>query len=793
MMSESRKKQTIGPEDMAARYQSAQHLRQGILRKVCAFNTTLIPHWIGSSDCFWYERESKNGKEYRLVDANEGSNELAFDHSSLAFALEKSSGEVVSAENLPIRKLEFSLSPLQVIFDAFDRRWCFTSQDNHCIEIDTLPQVWAVSPDGKKAAYLRDHNIWMRDLVTGEERALTRDGERFYAYGCAPAAWGMEVSVGVLDALWSPDSTRLLTAQVDTRQVGIEPIMQYVPQDGSLRPKIISAERRVAHSGDTHIDEYRFLAIEVETGKQQEACYRRCPIFRNAIEFFTNAYSWWSSDSRRAYFIDMERGGDHTVRLVEFDTSTGCTRVLIEEENPESCFKLRLDSRNPIHARPLQEKNELLWYSERSGWGHLYLYDLDTGRLKHAITEGEWLVRDIHYYDAESRDLIIQTAGRVEGRDPYYRDVCRVNIDTGELTALVSTDDEYVVLNEHDEIAEHLSATRDTWKCGGVSSTGRYLVATRSRVDDIPVSVLLDRSGRHKMELEVADISGLPQGWQWPERVKLLAADGQTPIYGVVYRPSSFSQGQSYPVIDVSMTTQDGCFFPNGSFTNNASVDSSYYLCAALAELGFIVVDIAGRGTPNRHRAFSASITPELPSSDNQADRIAGIRQLAEQYPYIDIGRVGAGGVAASNVAISGLLGAPDFYKVGVSESPIADLRLLPAFFGEAFSGLSESIDACPSVHSYAENLAGKLLLVHGMLNPAISVATTFGLIEALRKANKDFDLLLLPNDSFPISSYAVRRGWDYFVKHLLGVEPPTEFELITSFDIITGNAPLQE
>jgi hypothetical protein len=225
-----------------------------------------------------------------------------------------------------------------------------------------------------------------------------------------------------------------------------------------------------------------------------------------------------------------------------------------------------------------------------------------------------------------------------------------------------------------------------------------------------------------------------------------------------------------------------------GSFSNNPIADLRYMEPAALAELGFIVVDIMGRGTANRDRAFSASPDVELPSSDNQADRIAGIRQLAERYPYMDLKRVGAGGTVSSNVAASGLLGNPEFYTVGVSNAPVMEPSLSPAFVGEAYNDLPAAANTHQLTHTYAKNLKGKLLLMHGMVNPTVSVAHTFLLIEALQAANKDFDMLILPNDGYPVCSYGIRRGWDYLVKHLLGVEPPLEFELTTSIDILLGD-----
>lgn len=768
---------------MLSKYQRAQALLQGVWNKNVAYNTTLIPHWIGETDSFWYEREFKTGKEYRLVNAAEKSNNIAFDHQTLAKALMEASGETVEPSDLPISKLDMSFMPEAMEFSAFGKRWRYTMEAQQCCEAESLLEGVVVSPDKRWVALVRDDNLWVRDLASGQERALTSDGCLDYSYATLPSAHGHK-SPGV-DALWSPDSKRLFTFQIDKRHVTHFPMVQYAPRQGDLRPAAATANREMAIAGDDHIEEYRFISIHIETGKQQAADYRQCHVFRNAGSFFKDGKGWWSHDSRYAYFIELERG-DHVARLVEFNVFTGATKVLIEEETPDTCFKLHLDSHSPSLTRPVPGSSELIWYSERSGWAHLYLYDLTTGKLKHPITSGDWLVRDILHYDASNRELLIQTAARVEGRNPYLRDICRVNIDTGDLIPIQSTDHEYTVFDVHSEMAANLSMVTDQWGAHGVAPGGRYLVTTRSRADDVPVSFLLNGQGDCLMELETADISALPAAWQWPETVELNSADNTTNTYGLVFRPTDFSPDQSYPILDVSWNHEEGCHYLAGSFTNTSLGGYFYLRAAAFAELGFIVVYLFGRGTAGRERAFSSDCTPWLPDSRNQLDRINGIRQLAERYPYMDLNRVGAGGAFMSTtVAVCGLLGYPEFYKVGVSDCAVMDYRLMPAFFGEAFDALSSNQSESCQIHAYASNLKGKLLLMHGMVDGSCSVGITLRLIDALQQANKNFDMLLLPNDAHSMSSYAIRRAWDYLVTHLLGLEPPDEFKLTTSVDLL--------
>ena len=768
--------QTINPVE--ARYQRAWQLEQAS-RPLTAkpekftFNTTVYPCWIKDSDCFWYERETKAGKEYRLVDASAGTNSAAFNHQALAKALAKTCGKKIDAQDLPLDGVTISLSPRQVTFTAYDQHWLFDNTNETLSKTTDYSSDEKRSPDGRYAAFTRAHNIWVRDLNTGEERALTQDGQQLYAYATTTTVYGRQ-EIETVELLWSPDSKRLFTQARDTRQVRkAPPLVQHVPPDGSVQPQLLHEDRRVGVPGDQQVEVNHFLAIEVSSGEIQSADYPGCTIFYPPyVGFFSGHRGWWSGDSRRAYFIELAAGG-LSGRLVEFDTHTGATRVLIDDRSDSHFIFIPNSHLCPL-TQPLADRDEVIWYSERSGWAHLYLYDLATGTLKHPITAGEWLVRNILHYDAGRRELWIQTAGRLAGRNPYYCDICRVNIDSGELTPVVSSEHEYVVREQRSRTGRANTTGLDGATARGVSPCGQYVVTTCSRADTMPVSLLLNRTGKEILKLEAGEVPALPTGWQWPEPVMVKAADGKTDLYAVVYRPSDFSADKSYPVLDFS----HGDFAPAGSFTNTLTKNYFYLSPAATAELGFIVVMINSRGTGLRSKAFFTDKASSLFFSCQLPDHVAVIQQLAERYPYMDRERVGVGAMTSTSLAAHALLKYPDFYTVGVTRNPCLDWRLSGAFVAEMYcAGAPEDEDE-EALYKLAGQLKGHLLLVHGLLDDAVPVAETLRLVEALQQANKDFDLLLMPNLGHGANPYVVRRSWDYLVKHLQGVEPPKEVEL---------------
>lgn len=763
--------------DILARYEQAQTILQGWQTNLLVKNDAVFPHWIDNSQCFWYTRQTENGKEFRLVDANAATNIRAFDQQALANALTEITGESIDPENLPLTDVSMTLSPLRVCFQFQGKYWRYDPDSAHCQEQEVDSEQCVHSPDGKKTAFVRDHNLWIRDKASGEECALTQDGTKDYSYG--RAFYGFDLSVQVL---WSPDSEHLLAVQYDLRKVATRNIVSVVPLDGSLPTKIFGL--KMAYPGDKHVESYRLLSINVKSGHIQPVYSPNLPyvpVSALMYGFFTAGLGWWSPDNQHAFYVDVARGAKE-VRVVRLDTQTGVTQVLFKESR-ETYIKLNGDDFSPVMFVPLPETNELIWYSERSGWAHLYLYDLNTGELKHSITEGEWLVRSILQVDTERRELLLQTAARDPDINPYYRDICKVNIDSGILSPLKTGRVDNITYNPAHQcviIRRELSVDYSD-KVHAASPCGQYVVTTNSRVDTAPVSVLIDRDGRDILTLEATDTSGLPDNWHWPVPVKLKAADGQTDIYGTVFYPPGFSQDKRYPVIDFLCSGRSISTLPDGSFINQYI--TTYYEMAALAALGFIVVGIAGRGTPHRDKAFQDHNFGVPGYDDDLNDHIAGIRQLAEIRPYMDLNKVGAVCMEGSINVIYAQLNHSNFYKVTVCHA-LGDSRFFPSTY-ERFDGIvdEETLSKTHYPEDCIESFGGKLLLIHGLM-PGSSEAS-LRVVEALQKANRDFDMLCLPNMASQVTSYGRRRGWDYFVTHLQGIKPPHEFHLISGEDLV--------
>jgi dipeptidyl-peptidase-4 len=741
------------------------------------FKTQVVPHFLGRSDRFWYKLNTRDGKEFILVDPALNTKQPAFDQARLAAALSAASGKAYEAGQLPFDSFEFIQDGRAIQFEIDKVRWTSDLATYACARQEApkeSPEGESLSPDGRWAAFVKDHNLFVKPAAGGEEIQITTDGEAYYDYGSEAEQSTSAVTDRLSEKkqppvlIWSPDSKKILTHRLDQRKVEPLYLLQSVPPQG-FRPILHSY--RYALVGDKNLPLAELMVFDVE--KKTKTVLKTDPYLVLFVSPITTKRAWWSEDSRKVYFIEEERALK-AVRLKAADALTGETRLMIEEKGA-TYVELNLLSGGAPDVRVLGSGAEVIWFSERDGWGHLYLYDGKTGALKNQITQGPWVVRDILRVDEKNRWVYFTGGGREKGRGPYYQHLYRVKLDGSGLKLLTPEDADHCVA----DISETATAFELLPR---LSPSGRYFVDTCSRMDLAPVTLLRDADGRLVRELERADIEPLlATGWKWPERFTVKARDGTTDLYGVIYKPSNFGPAKKYPVIDGIYPGPQITRTPKSFGTDPLSI---YDFCRdiSLAELGFIVVNIDGLGTPFRSKAFHDFGYGKMEEAGGLEDHIAGIQQLAAGRPYMDISRVGiyghSGGGFASTHAI---LAYPDFYKVAVSSAGNHDQRSYLACWGEQYQGLLQGDNYKAQANAgLAANLKGKLLLVHGDMDDNVHPGMTIRVVDALIKANKDFDLLILPNrnHSFGLDPYFTRRKWDYFVKNLLGAEPPPGYEI---------------
>jgi dipeptidyl-peptidase-4 len=751
-------------DDLRVRYERAAGWQDHDARRY-VLNADVVPTWFDGVDAFWYRRQTEKGERIVAFDAARGTRVEAFDHERLAARLGAATGRRVAADALPLGDLELTWQPRTARFSAFGKPWRYDAAKQALSEDTSTTRDRAalrVSPDGTRALFVRDWNLWVRDLATGKETALTTDGAKHYGYAGLVDMMGQPSPRP--EALWSPDSKRVFTAQLDERQVGEVPFVDLAPAKGSVVPVVRNV--RAALPGDAHVQQFRMVVIDARTGVQVAAHYPAIPATRMYETPLGSGRAWWSADGATAYFVELERG-ERTARVVAMNAASGATRIVLEEIAPHY---LELGSK--LHFRPalvpVPGTNELVWYSERSGWAHLYLYDLETGALKRQLTGGDWLVRDVLAVDAGRRELWFTRAGTVPGRNPYYRELAKVNLDSGAITVVSSSDADHRVHSVH-EAGAFMPGEGDA-RIAAVSPSRAYVVETITRADGAPRTHLLRRDGTEAAVVEDADASRLPRGWTWPESIVLKGADGTTDIAALVFRPSDFSPARRYPVID--------CVYGGPHVSHLPTIYGGalcYFDAASMAELGFVVTMIAGGGTAERSRAFHEASYGAVHTASSLEDHIAFLRQLAARYPYLDLDRIGIFGFSGGGYMTAiGMLRFPDFFKVGVAASGNYDQRLFWHTWGERYQGLVDGDNyLAQAASTYAKGLKGKLLFIHGLADPGVHPAGLFQLTQALMDADKDFDVVLQPRAGHEIGGWAQRRQWDFFVRHLAGVEPP--------------------
>ena len=619
-------------------------------------------------------------------------------------------------------------------------------------QLMTGSRTESVSPDGKRAAFIRNYNLWARDIATGRETQLTTDGQKDFGYATDNAGW-VKSDRPVL--VWSPDSRKIATFQQDERGVG----EMYLVNAKVGHPELQAWKYPLP--GDSLIAMIQRVVIDVDTPRvvrfQMPPDPHRSTLCDHVICRGTEwADVQWYPDGSHIAFVSTSRDHKHEVFRVA-DVANGTVRDVFRED-----VATQYESGNGmVNWRALPASNEVMWFSERDDWGQLYLYDLTTGQLKSRITSGEGNVAQLRRVDEKSRTLWFVGNAKERGRDPYFRHFYKIGMDGRGLTLLTPEDADHDVT---------------------LSPSGRYFVDTYSRPDVPQTSVLRDLNGTMVLALEKADISRLlATGWKPPMRITVKARDGKTDLYGLMYCPTSLDSSDAiFPIINHIYPG------PQTGSVGSRSFSPARGDAQALAELGFVVVEIDGMGTPWRSKSFHDAYYGRM-GDNTLPDQVAGMNELARRYRWIDINRAGiyghsGGGFAAADA----MLRYPDFFKVGISEAGNHDQREYEDDWGERYQGLlvrtpDGSDNYAPEANQLlAKNLKGKLLLAHGTMDDNVPPYNTLLVVNELIKANKDFDLILLPNRAhgFGNEPYMVRRRWDYFVRNLLGAEPPKEYEI---------------
>ena len=698
---------------------------------------------------------------YLRLDPATGKSAPAFDQQALAKAINKANakGKPVEADKLPLGDIRSEDGDLVVSVRGGDEYRC---GNEGCAAVEkpkSGDEPGVASPDGKREAFIRDWNLWLRDTATGKETQITFDGKPDYGYATDNAGWKHTDDAVVV---WSPDGQKIATFQQDQRKTST---MTLVGTNVG-EPKV--QQWKYPFAGDKDVTMIERVIIDLSAAKPATVRLRMPPDQHRSTcaDDLLCSDGWedvqWAKDGRTLAFVSTDRGHKSATLRVA-DAQTGAVRdVYTETVATQYQSAPALDS---VDWRYLPESNEFIWFSQKSDWGHLYLHDLATGKLKHPITSGDWNVTDIAHIDPASRTLWFRGVGREAGRDPYFVHYYKVGLDGGDVQLLTPENASHVV-----------TASKD----------GKYFVDTYSTIDTAPVTLLRDADGKQVAELARTDLSRLKAaGWVAPEAFTVKARDGKTDLYGQMFKPSNFDPAKKYPVITYIYPG------PQVGSVRSRSFQPAHGDHQALAELGFIVIAVDGMGTPLRSKSFQDKWYGDM-ADNTLPDQVAALKQLAAEHPWIDATRAGIWGHSGGgNATAAAMFRYPDVYKVGIAESGNHDNLSYEDDWAERYHGLvADKGDGKTNYTgqdnaAYAKNLKGKLFLLHGLMDDNVPPQSTLLVVDALVKANKDFDLLLLPNarHGYGMDSYYVmRRRWDYFVRNLLGVEPPKEFELKPQF-----------
>ena len=698
-----------------------------------------------------YRSHTESGNQFYKVDIKNNKKSLAFDHKKLADSLARITESEINHDKLPFYQVTFSsATDIKISVKGKSYQCDLTS---YLCQLDTLTKKRNenLSPNGKRAVFIRDHNLWLRDLASNKESQLTTDGIKDFGYATNNAGWVRRDSPVVT---WAPDSTKLTTFKHDGRKVGDMGIVSTAVGHPDIDVW------KYPLPGDEHIFAIHRVVIDVES-KKITSLDMAPDAHRSTITDHVAGRNGelldidWAADSKTFAFVSSTR--DHkTATLKIADAKTGKVKTVMAEIQ-KSFFESGVAG---ISWKYLEKTNEAIWFSQRSNWGHLYLVDLATGDIKHQITKGDWTVIELLHIDDTTGKLIFTGAGK-EGSDPYYHYLYSVNKDGSDLTLLTPE-------KKHHRIT--------------LNKAGTHFLDRTATPTTAEVSIVRSINNAKEFTIENMDISKLKaSGWQAPVEFIVKDRNGEHDIYGLMYKPTNFDASKSYPVVNYLYPgPQVGSI--RGRHFRSSRGDNQ-----AIAELGFIVIEIDALGTPGRSKAFHEFYYGNMGDS-GIPDQVSAIKQLAKRHSWLDATRVGIWGHSGGGFASTrALLTFPDFYSVAVSQAGNHDNRNYADEWGEKYHGVEvKNEDGTSNYDSQAnqlsvEGLKGKLLIAHGTTDTNVPPYNTLIVVEALIKANKDFDMLMLPNrgHGFAREPYMMRKRWDYFVEHLMGATPPKEFTFL--------------
>lgn len=704
------------------------------------FNSPTQFHWVSNS-LLWYVNNSKKGKEYLLVDAEKKVQIPIFDHIKFATALSQTLNLDISPNNINISALDYNKEGNRFNFIFKDVTYVCNLEDYEITIVNTVNEkrsrnnrYWGnkfdetknppvISPDSSRTAYIKNYNLFIKNNRSKEETQLSFDGSKGNYYTSY--------------IKWSPDSKKILAYKVRPGEDHKIYFVESSPED-QLQPKLQS--RDYLKPGD----QLPFKSPQLFIVDSKSKIDISTTEFNN--QFSLTGFRW--REDSRAFTFEYNQRGHQAYKIIEVNGTSGEVKVLINEKN-----KTFIDYSSKKFRYDINDGSGIIWTSERDGWNHIYKYNAD-GTVRKQLTKGEWVVRKVIHVDEANKVIYFTASGIDKEQDPYFIHYFKIDFEGKNMKRLTTENGNHKVFFSKDY---------------------EYFVDQYSRVDFPPVTLLkATKNSNTILELQSADHSELlNQGWVAPEVFSAKGRDGVTDIWGVIIRPTTFDASKSYPIIEYIYAGPHSSFVPKDFHTY-------YYTMSALAELGFIVVQIDGMGTSNRSKAFHDICWQNLKDA-GFPDRKLWIKSAARKYNYMNINKVGIYGTSAGGQnAGAALVFNSDFYDVAVSSCGCHDNRMDKMWWNEQFMGypVGPHYAACSNVEN-ASQLEGNLMLILGEVDDNVDPSSTMQFVDALIKADKNFELVIVPGMAHSSGgAFGERKRKDFFVKHLLNVIPPTWKEI---------------